>query len=379
MMVPTAPDVPAADAARATIRQVALWWCWLVAIFACAALVVSAALGFLVPAMDARLAALATAATERAVVEESADLAARVIESSTREQRQTARRFLAAQITILERIRDHHNRPGAEGDGTPAHYRAAWLEPDGPLYRYVASLHTVMDESDGGTIPPLPPTPDEALAVIDHSLVLQSQRARTIMTLAVAGAGLVLALAVVFGLLSLTVGLRPALAGFQAALRSNPIAGRTPCPPAAGPSEMVAQALDQGQPMVIITSTTGIIEYANASFLTNNGYTAGEVTGQPIRILSSGLTPQGTYRVVWETLLEGRVWTGEFCNRRSDGSCYWVQATISPVRDGTGRVVRFIAIEQAITPTAPYPAPVPRHAGGGGSDGPALRNGPPLP
>ena len=42
---------------------------------------------------------------------------------------------------------------------------------------------------------------------------------------------------------------------------------------------------------------------------------------------------------MWRTITGGRVWHGEFHNRRKDGSTYWEDAVISPVKDEAGRVV----------------------------------------
>ncbi len=313
------------------VKRAVLWWRGLVVVFTLAAATVSVGLGCLIPAVDTGMDAVADASRERTLVGDSAGLAARLADGGNAEQRYAVRSLLLNQIALLERANEEQGR-------------AAWQPPDGALDRYTQALRVFAANGTG-----LPPSPAEAFAALDRRVVLQNERTRTAVTLAVAGSVLVLAGAAVFGVVSLSMGRHTALA----ALRDSPRDGQPrplPPPPAPmGPTEMVAQALDQSQIMVIITTTTGIIEYANASFLATTGYTAAEVIGQPTRILASGLTPRGTYRAVWDALLHGRVWTGSFCNRRRDGSCYWAQATITPVRDATGRVVRYIAIEQDAT------------------------------
>lgn len=335
----TAPPIPDVS----PVRRVALWWRGLVVVFTLAAVAVSVGLGCLVPAVGTGMDAVTDAGRERALVGDSAGLAARLADSGNAEQRQAVRSLLLSQIALLERIQAEH-AAGTGNSVDDARDRAAWQPPDGALYRYTQALRVFAADGAG-----LPPSPAQAFAALDRRVVLQNERTRTAVTLAVAGSILILAGAVVFGVVSLSMGLRTTLPVLRDGQHDGPPRPLLPPPAPMGPAEMVAQALEQSQTMVIITTTTGIIEYANASFLTTTGYTAAEVIGQPTRILASGLTPRGTYRAVWDALLHGRVWTGTFCNRRRDGSCYWAQATITPVRDGTGRVVRYIAIEQDAT------------------------------
>lgn len=66
-------------------------------------------------------------------------------------------------------------------------------------------------------------------------------------------------------------------------------------------------------------------------------------------MLKSGLHPQEHYEDLWTSILEGREWRGEVCNRRKDGSLYWVQASISPLRGEEGGITHFISIHEDIT------------------------------
>ena len=53
---------------------------------------------------------------------------------------------------------------------------------------------------------------------------------------------------------------------------------------------------------------------------------------------------------MWKTITAGNIWHGEICNRKKNGSLYWEQATISPVKDSSGTVTtNFIAIKEDIT------------------------------
>ena len=108
-------------------------------------------------------------------------------------------------------------------------------------------------------------------------------------------------------------------------------------------------AVEQSGNPIIITDPAGKIEYVNPAFEKTTGYTSAEVVGKTPRILKSGEQGAEFYRDLWATILAGKVWRGQFQNRRKDGSLYWESATISPVQNDAGETVHFIAIKEDIT------------------------------
>ena len=111
----------------------------------------------------------------------------------------------------------------------------------------------------------------------------------------------------------------------------------------------LALAVEQNPHSVVITDTLGRVDYANEAFLAGSGYGLGQVLGQSMSLLSSGKTPKETYRALWAALDAGRVWSGEFVNRRRDGSDYIDSAIITPLRQPNGRVTHFVAVQQDVT------------------------------
>ncbi|HUX40488.1 MAG TPA: PAS domain S-box protein [Rectinemataceae bacterium] len=111
----------------------------------------------------------------------------------------------------------------------------------------------------------------------------------------------------------------------------------------------VKRAVDQSPVAVIITDGRGAIEYANAKFCSLSGYPREEVLGRNPRILNSGLQERSLYEELWRCILGGDEWHGVFRNRRKDGSLYWAQASISPIRGHEGRVDHFIGMTEDIT------------------------------
>ena len=111
----------------------------------------------------------------------------------------------------------------------------------------------------------------------------------------------------------------------------------------------LSQAVEQSPVSIIITDTTGAIQYVNPKFLQINGYRFEEVIGKNPRFLNSGLTSSEEYEELWKTLQEGNEWHGEFHNKRKDGSLYWESASISPILNAQGITTHYIAIKEDIT------------------------------
>jgi PAS domain S-box-containing protein len=111
----------------------------------------------------------------------------------------------------------------------------------------------------------------------------------------------------------------------------------------------LSQALEQSANIVIITDADGNIEYVNPKFTEATGYSAAEVLGQNPRILQSGAQNKAFYRELWETILAGQQWQGEFHNKRKDGTLFWEQASIAPVLNAAGEITHFIGIKLDIT------------------------------
>ncbi|MBF0484305.1 MAG: PAS domain S-box protein [Candidatus Omnitrophica bacterium] len=107
--------------------------------------------------------------------------------------------------------------------------------------------------------------------------------------------------------------------------------------------------VEQSPAVVIITDLKGDIEYVNQKFTEITGYSAVEVLGKSPRILQSGYTAQTYYKNFWDTILSGKMWSGEICNRRKNGEVYWSYVSISPINNSKGQISHFVAIEEDIT------------------------------
>ena len=111
----------------------------------------------------------------------------------------------------------------------------------------------------------------------------------------------------------------------------------------------LSQAVEQSPSTIVITDLKANIEYANAAFVKESGYSLAEAIGKNPKLLHSGKTPKSTYDDMWAHLANGKPWEGEFINRRKDGSEYIESALISPVFQADGRVTNFLAVKENIT------------------------------
>lgn len=112
---------------------------------------------------------------------------------------------------------------------------------------------------------------------------------------------------------------------------------------------LLATAIEQAAESVVITDRSASIQYVNPAFSRTTGYTRAEALGQNPRILKSGQQDGKFYEEMWVTLTAGKLWRGEFMNRRKNGTIYVEEATIAPVRDPSGEITNYIAIKSDIT------------------------------
>jgi PAS domain S-box-containing protein len=111
----------------------------------------------------------------------------------------------------------------------------------------------------------------------------------------------------------------------------------------------LSTAVDQSAETILITDTDGNIVYVNPAFEATTGYSAAEAIGRNPRFLKSGKQDGAFYKQMWQTLKRGEVWQGHFINRRKDGALYEEEATISPIRDSSGKIVSYTAIKLDVT------------------------------
>lgn len=112
---------------------------------------------------------------------------------------------------------------------------------------------------------------------------------------------------------------------------------------------ILSQAVEQSPSSIIITNTEGKIDYVNTKFAVLTGYSPEEVLGQNPRILKSGEMPLDYYKEMWQNLISGKEWYGEFRNKKKNGELFWELASISPIFDTNGAITHLLAVKEDIT------------------------------
>lgn len=111
----------------------------------------------------------------------------------------------------------------------------------------------------------------------------------------------------------------------------------------------LSKGIEQSPASIIITDTSGNIEYVNSKFTDISGYTFDEVKGKNPKILQSGHTPKAEYKRLWDTITLGNEYHAEIQNRKRNGELYWESLLISPIRDEEGTIVNYMSIKEDIT------------------------------
>jgi len=113
--------------------------------------------------------------------------------------------------------------------------------------------------------------------------------------------------------------------------------------------DRLVTAIEQTADSILITNSSGAIQYTNPAFSKLTGYSAEEVLGANPRILKSKKHNDEFYRQMWSTIHRGDIWKGRLVNCKKSGEEYWEVATISPVRDSNGIITHFVGVKSDIS------------------------------
>jgi PAS domain S-box-containing protein len=100
--------------------------------------------------------------------------------------------------------------------------------------------------------------------------------------------------------------------------------------------------------IVAVTNVSGAIIEVNEIFCKISGYSQDELIGSNHRILNSNIHPPEFFKTMWQTISKGQIWRAEICNKRKDGSLYWVDTSINKMTGQNGET-QYLAIKSDIT------------------------------
>jgi PAS domain S-box-containing protein len=112
---------------------------------------------------------------------------------------------------------------------------------------------------------------------------------------------------------------------------------------------LLSRAVEQTADSIVITDRQGTIEYVNPAFEVITGYNHQEVVGKTPSVLKSSLHDRAFYNRLWGQILQGDDFRGTLVDRKKSGELYWVEQTISPIKDSTGETSHYVSVCKDIT------------------------------
>ena len=111
----------------------------------------------------------------------------------------------------------------------------------------------------------------------------------------------------------------------------------------------LAEVVKQASVTVAITDLEGDLVYANPFFEESSGYSLEEALGNNPRVLKSDFQDEAFYKNLWDTITSGETWRDVFVNKRKDGSLYYEDAHIFPIKTDDGEIINYAAVKRDIT------------------------------
>ncbi len=117
---------------------------------------------------------------------------------------------------------------------------------------------------------------------------------------------------------------------------------------------LLAAAIEHAEDSILITSTQlkspgPEIVFVNKAFTKMTGYSAEDVLGQSPRILQGAKTERAVLDRLLQDLRKGETFYGEAINYRKDGTAFYNEWHIEPIRNSTEEITHYLAIQRDVT------------------------------
>ncbi|MCL1056714.1 ATP-binding protein [Shewanella gelidimarina] len=110
---------------------------------------------------------------------------------------------------------------------------------------------------------------------------------------------------------------------------------------------LLSLVAEHAQDGFIITDHQGYVTWVNKGFTTISGYEQQDILGKkPAEVLQGKQTDKEQIDKISQAIKRSESIEAEIINYHKDGSEYWVDMTINPVKDSSGKVSNFIAVER---------------------------------
>ena len=100
------------------------------------------------------------------------------------------------------------------------------------------------------------------------------------------------------------------------------------------------------------TDLKGRITYGNRIFIEFSGYTEQELLGSQHNIIRHPDMPRAVFKLLWDTIEQGKEISAYVKNMAKDGSFYWVFANVTPDFDEHGKISGYYSVRRKPKPEA---------------------------
>lgn len=108
------------------------------------------------------------------------------------------------------------------------------------------------------------------------------------------------------------------------------------------------KAIYQGS-VVSIGDLQGNIIYVNEELLELTGYTESELIGKPHNIFRDPSTPKTTFKEMWETIQNKKIFKGLIKNRKKNGESFYVKITVIPILNSDQEIFEYLAFRDDVS------------------------------
>ena len=107
-----------------------------------------------------------------------------------------------------------------------------------------------------------------------------------------------------------------------------------------------AKATEDANTISTITDIDGLIIYADKQFFEISQYSSDELIGKKNMIISNNNHSAAFFKEMWDTISAGIAWKGNIKNKTKDGTEFWLDTKILPIKNSKGVVQKYFSISK---------------------------------
>jgi PAS domain S-box-containing protein len=104
--------------------------------------------------------------------------------------------------------------------------------------------------------------------------------------------------------------------------------------------------MEENEFIISKTDPTGKITYGNETFIRMSGYTEDELLYKPHNILRHPQMPRVVFKLLWDTISQGKHIYAYVINQTKTGDHYWVFASVTPSFDHHGHIIGYHSVRR---------------------------------